>query len=391
MREQDPRERARAGLAEALARYGREWARQEARGAEPWPGDLFVLPETADWPVEWLLVERAREGRCLVVAADAHPVLGCADVAIGPEAEGGPLSIRADVGLWIGIESLRRAERTGALAAEDLDRVRRKRAGGGIGGMTDSRLGEDGEPDPEYEDWLDEVVLPARGALPPAFLEEPEGSRSRRWSRIGVPGAAALALFLAFCEVSILAWRYHQAESRASRQVERLGVERRHLETEHRRQLETERQRFAAAAARHLEELRAARKAPTPVSPSREARLPLANLMYASLYPGESRGAVSELDLPPQTTYLFLLLDVGVPPSFPEYRLEVSSRAPGAAAWVVDHLRLLPSQEVSVALPRTQLPDGTYLLRLYGRRDGERQEVGRYELRLRSGDGTPER
>src|SRR5262249_18371098 len=179
MNERDPQERARAGLEAALARRGRERARQEGRGAEPWPGDLFVLAETTDWPVERLLVQRAREGRCWIVAADDNPILGGADVAIGPEAEGGPLSIRSDVGLWTSVESLRRAERTGALAAEDLGRVRRKRDELAAGSVADPRSGPEGEPDPEYEDWLDEVVLPARAALRPVLVEEP--ARSRRW------------------------------------------------------------------------------------------------------------------------------------------------------------------------------------------------------------------
>src|SRR5262249_41992219 len=154
------------------ARAARERAEGEGRGPEPWPGDLYVLPETAGFPVEWLLVERERQGRCRVVVADANPLLGCADVAVPPEAALGPLSVRPAVEAMVLVDSLRRGERTGALAAEDLDRVRRRREELAVGAVADPRLGPSGEPDPEYEDWLDEVLLPACAALSPSSLEE---------------------------------------------------------------------------------------------------------------------------------------------------------------------------------------------------------------------------
>jgi hypothetical protein len=385
----DPRERARAGLDEALSRQVQARSLAEGRGAEPWPGDLFVLAATAGRPVEWLLVERSREGRCRLVAADTHPSLGCADLALPPEAPAGPLSLRCAVEIEVAVETLRRAERTGALAPEDLDRVRRRREELAAGAFEYPRLGAGGEPDPEYEDWLDEVLLPARAALAPALQEEPARSRRGRW--IGFPGALAVALFLALCGVSVLAWRYHQGEGQAWTEVHRLEASRHKTEAEQQRQLEAERQRLAAAEARHAEELRAARQAPNPSPPSRGARLPLKNLTYASLYPGESRGTVRELVAPPQTTHLFLVLYVGQQSPFQEYRLEVVSRASGVTALTVDELRPLPRQEVSVVLPRVQLPDGTYLLRLYGLRGKERHEVAHYELRIRSGGGTSDR
>jgi hypothetical protein len=391
MRERDPRERAKQGLDAALSRFGRERARLEERGAEPWPGDLFVLPETADWPVEWLLVERAREGRCRVVAADAHPVLGCADVAIGPEAEGGPLSVRSAVGLWLGVESLRRAERTGALAADDLDRVRRKRAELDAGRLADPRLGQEGEPDPDYEDWLDEVLIPARSALSPAAPQE--AAPGHRWVWPGVALAAALLLLLALGGVSVLAWRYHQGESAARQEIRRLQAERRKLEVVHRGQLESERQSLLAAHQRELAALKAAetRHLAAPPAPRRPPLELLANLAYASFYPGESRGTVRELSLPASVTYLFAVFYIGQQPLYPEYRLEVAGRT-GTPAWSVPGLRPLPSQEVSVALPRAQLPEGPYVLRLYGLRSGKSTSVGEYEVRIRSPrDETPDR
>jgi hypothetical protein len=391
MKSRDPRERVREGLGEALARSGRERAQAEGRGPEPWPGDLFLLPETVAFPVEWLLVERERQGNCRVVAADATPILGCADVSLPPEATMGPLSVRCAVEAAIEVESLRRGERTGTLAAEDLDRVRRKRAELAAGAVADPRLGSPGEPDPEYEDWLDEVLLPACVALS-AFREEPVPER--RWLRRGMVVAAVLPLLLALSGVSALAWRYEQGERQAKNEIRRLEAERRKAQAaelreetelqrviaEHRQQL----QALRAAEAKHLEELRA-RTAPLPVAPRRPPLQLLVNLAYATLYPGETRGAVKEIALPAGTTYLFALLSVGEEPPYPEYRLEVS----GQGAWSVPGLHLLPSQEVSVALPREQLTNGLYNLRLYGVRGGESRSVGEYEMRVRDRQGGP--
>jgi hypothetical protein len=50
-------------------------------------------------------------------------------------------------------------------------------------------------------------------------------------------------------------------------------------------------------------------------------------------------------------------------------------------------LKPLPSKEVSVAVPRGQLPDGSYQLRLRGICKGKRRELGAYEARLK--ESTP--
>jgi hypothetical protein len=205
--------------------------------------------------------------------------------------------------------------------------------------------------------------------------------------------AAALALLLALGGVSALAWRYHQGESAARQEIHRLQAERREIEAVHRRQLEGERQRLLAAHRQELAALKAA-EAQHLAAPPASRRPPLkllANLAYASFYPGESRGAVRELSLPASVTYLFAVFYIGQQPPYPEYRLEVAGRA-GTPAWSVPGLRPLPSQEVSVALPHTQLPEGSYVLRLYGLRNGKSTSVGGYQVRIRSPQGeTPDR
>lgn len=365
MKPRDPRARSREALREAVDRYGRESARSAARGPEPWPGDLYVLAETAGFPVEWLVVERT-PGRCRLVVADTNPALGSADVPISAETEGGPLSVRCAVSVQVGIETLRRGERTGTVAPDVLEPVRRRLEELAAGSL-DLRPGVGDEPDPGLDDWLGEVLAPARAALLPFGLEAP--GPPRRFGRRAA-GAVGLLLLVALGGVSALAWRSHQRERLALREVERLVHERRELETAHQRQLEVLREAQA-------------RRPPEPPPPVREPLSPLVNLAYASFYPGETRGTLREIAIPSQATHLFLLFYVGHGEPCNEYGLEIARRGAPTASLTVKELRPLSGQEVSVAVPRAQLPDGSYQLRLYGMCNDKRRELGVYEARLK--------
>lgn len=367
MKPRDPKARSREALRQAVDRYGRESARSAARGPEPWPGDLYMLAETAGFPVEWLVVERT-PGHCRLVAADTNPALGSADVPVPPEVEGGPLSVRCAVSLQVGVETLRRGERTGTVAPEVLEPVRRRLEELAAGSPA-PRLDE---PDSGLEDWLDEVLAPARAALLPAGPGKPASPR-RFGLRMAV--AAILLLLAALGGLSALSWRFHRGELQARREVEHLVHERRALEAEHQRQL---------AALREAQTR--ARRPPEPPPPVREPLRPLVNplvnLAFASFYPGETRGTQREIAVPAESTHLFLLFFVGHQPC-KEYGLEITRRGAPAPALTVPELRPLSSQEVSVAAPRAQLPDGSYQLRLHGLCNGERRELDTYEARLK--------
>jgi hypothetical protein len=361
MKPRDPKARSREALREAVNRYGRERARSEARGPEPWPGALYVLAETAGFPVEWLVVERT-PGHCRLVAVDTNPALGSGDVPVPAEVEGGPLSVRCAVSLQVGIETLRRGERTGTVAPEILEMVRRRLEEVGAGSL-------DPDPDPELEDWLAEVLAPARAALLPARVEETGPSR-----RFGLRTAVAAILLLLVTPggLSVLTWQLQSRERLALREVERLLHERQVLLEEHQRQL---------AALREARDQTQARRPPELPPPVREPLRPLVNLAYASFYPGETRGTQREIAVPGGATHLFLLFYVGHQEPCSVYGLEIAGR--GASVVSVKELRPLPGKEVSVAIPRAQLPDGSYQFRLYGVCDGERRELEAYEVRLK--------
>ncbi|HYU35692.1 MAG TPA: hypothetical protein VEW48_26345 [Thermoanaerobaculia bacterium] len=361
MKPRDPKVRSLEALQAAMDRHGDERVRSAARGPEPWPGDLYVLAETAGFPVEWLVVERTASDQCQVVATDTNPALDSADVPVPAELEGGPLSVRCAVSLQVDVETLRGGERTGSVAPEILDPVRRRLEELAAGSL-------DTAPDPELEDWHAEVLAPARAALLPPDLDA-SGPPPRRLGRRAAL-AAILLLLAALGGLSALAWQFHRGELQARSEIDRLVQESQALETEHQRQL-------AALREAQAQERRPAEPPP----PAREPLQPLVNLAYASFYPGETRGALREIAIPGEATHLFLLFYVGDQAPCKEYALEIARR--GAAPFTVQKLRPLPSQEVSVAIPRTQLPDGSYRLRLYGMCDGERRELGAYEARLK--------
>jgi hypothetical protein len=365
MKPRDPKARSREALRQAVDRYGRERARSVARGPEPWPGDLYALAETAGFPVEWLVVERT-PGHCRLVAADTNPALGSVDVPVPAETEGGPLSVRCAVSLQVGVETLRRGERTGTVAPEVLEPVRRRLEELAAGSPA-PRLDE---PDPGLEDWLDEVLAPARAALLPAGPGKPASPR-RFGLRVAL-AASLLLLLAALGGLSALSWRFHRGELQARREVERLVHERRALEAEHQRQL-------AALRKAQTQTLRPPEPPPPPV---REPLRPLVNVAFASFYPGETRGTLREIVVPAESTHLFLMFYVGHQDPCEEYELEIA-RGGAPAVPTVRELRLLPSEEVSVAVPREQLPDGSYRLRLYGMCNGERRELVAYEARLK--------
>jgi hypothetical protein len=325
---------------------------------------LYALAETAGLPVEWLVVERAASGSCRIVAADTNPALGNADVPVPAELEGGPLSVRCAVSLQVGVETLRRGERTGIVTPEILDPVRRCLEELAAGSL-------DAAPDPELEDWHAEVLAPARAALLPPALKA-SGPPPRRFSRSAAV-AAILFLLATLGGLSALAWQFHRGELQARSEIERLLHDRQALETEHQRQLAALREAHATQERRPPEQTPPLRE-PLPLQP-------LVNLAYASFYPGETRGEQREIAVPSQATHLFLLFYVGDQDACTKYELEIRRR--GASLLTLKGLKPLPGKEVSVAVPREQLPDGSYQFRLRGMCEGERRELDAYEARLK--------
>ncbi len=137
---------------------------ERRRGHAPEPGEIFVLPETAELPVEWALLE-ARGERFLAVPADVQPLAGSRDLALGADVLSGPLVLRCGHGAEIAASHLRPELRTGLLDPQSLATARELQANLAAGTAAEDPLGEEVDRDPEYRDWVEEVLDPARAGV----------------------------------------------------------------------------------------------------------------------------------------------------------------------------------------------------------------------------------
>ena len=160
-----------ARTADAVAELAAVRAELEHRGdGAARPGDLYVTAETAEQPLEWLVVDSdpARPARLWVVPADTQPWIGSADLSVADHQPGGALVLRCDHGVEIDATLLDAEMRTGKVDNETLDRVRIKRrqlAGEPAPDVRTSTEQVETDADPEYALWIEEVVAPARAAL----------------------------------------------------------------------------------------------------------------------------------------------------------------------------------------------------------------------------------
>lgn len=151
--------------AQAKDRSAQRDAELERRRGQPAePGDLFVLPATAELAVEWAILERqpGARGKLLAVPADTRPLAGTADVEVAENDAGGPLSLRCRFAVWLDSRVFDPALRSGALAPAVLAEARNRFRQVASGTLEPSPLAEEVDADPEYQDWIREVPERAR-------------------------------------------------------------------------------------------------------------------------------------------------------------------------------------------------------------------------------------
>ena len=66
----------------------REASLTPRRSEPPRAGDTFVSRRTADYPVEWLVVDDTEDGGVQVVPVDHHPFVGSRDLALPERSPG---------------------------------------------------------------------------------------------------------------------------------------------------------------------------------------------------------------------------------------------------------------------------------------------------------------
>jgi hypothetical protein len=364
----------------------------------PEPGDLFVFAETAGFPIEWAVldVQAGGHGELLAVPADTNPLAGSADVEVPAGEPGGPLNLRCRFALRLDALRFDPARRTGALESEAIARALRKRADLESGEVHASPLAYEADADPEYEDWVREVLVPAHAALSQPAAEDVRPTQASvvqplRWTTLGNPYALAASILLMVTlglaggllwqtrRISDLAGERRRTEEEHRRDRERFAGKLRKAEEEHRREI-VERDRQAAARIQEDRE----RIADLEKRLNDAGRVqPLVNSPFVWLSPKDPvRGDPDVVPLPPGARYLFLILTVADLQPYPEYRLEIQKKDTGKAVWNASGLHQTGTLAVSVALPRDLLPPGDYRLRLFGLREGKAQTVGEYEMRI---------
>lgn len=373
--------------ASAAAGLGRATAAPD-RPAEA--GDVFVLAATAQHPVEWLLLERrSPSGPFLAVPADSHPFLGSRDLEA--ESSTGPLHLRCEAGVWVEPEALLPDRRSGTVGAEDLQRARQKLEETAREGFRPDPFLEEVDLSPEYEEWMREVIRPARAAAGPAANVQrfppstpapiPFARPARRAAPPRLWAAAAAVFFL--LSSGLVFWTLRQRQT-----LEGLEARSRALESElatERAGREGERRTAEAARGQALVGEGRARELSERVA-ALEKKLeagdrPWLNPPVAILQPAEvMRGtALRSYRLPAEAPFLTVVLRIRESDVYPAYRLVVTGEGSGRVLWRTDELER-SAEGIQVALPGRLVPPGRYRLSLSGLDSGKARPVADYEL-----------
>lgn len=371
--------------------HGRAVPSQPSHFLPAGPGDLFVVPEAGGSPVEWALLERRPENSdwFMAVPADTVPLAGSGDVEVPPGEPLAPLTLRCAHAVPLRERLLRRGWRTGTLdprtLAKALETLRAIEAKAYVA----SPLAEEVDRDPEYLDWIRDVVAPARLNLIVIATPKWNPRKSQGAPRRTLALAASVLIALGFGMAGGLLW---QREQVMISEAERLRTEQALAEERERRvqELQAERERHLRELAERLRRIGEESKRDRERIAALERQLEgtdrleaLINVPFAFLAPRDpTRGEDEGRTIPPDADYLFLALAIQDTQSFENLRLEILRRDNSERVWSRDGLTRNKINEVYLALPRQILAPGEYRLRLYGLSGGEAELVEEYDLTI---------
>ncbi len=389
-------ERQLAATVEAAAELNSRQDRLGSRRSEPpRPGDVFLSRRTAEFPVEWLMVEEDAGGRARVVPVDEHPYAGSRDLELAPESLGGAGVVRCDLDEWLDASELDPELRTGALTELELGRVRRKRRAIEEGTLEASLLDEVVDGDPEYVRWRAGTLRPALDALTGRAGEQDEtdaAPRRRRWAVLAV-AAVLLATVLP------LGWQAFQLSRQLDQEqahVARLEGERRTLEerlaseqaaregsTREVGRLEAALADAAEASKRALAEQQARIDARLRRALDDTAVVNVPSFVLGKLARTRSGRGEPEVIDPGGARRFTLSLEVPDPEPYPRYRLRVVDRESGQEVWKTDDLVKVGGKWLRLDLPADLFAAGEYDLLIYGLGSDEPQLLAeRYSVRV---------
>jgi len=167
--------------------------------------------------------------------------------------------------------------------------------------------------------------------------------------------------------------------------AEALAESRRLLdETNRRVQQESEARRVAEE---ELAKRKAAEKSPGPSRETGGQRFtPDVNVPIIDLNPhdagrGEQNPQPAAIQLPADTDLFTLVLNLGADDASSSYSLEITDRT-NKTIWIGRNLRKSAYNNFTVAMHRRSFPAGEYRLKIYGLRNGRRELVEEYAIRI---------
>ncbi len=358
MSARDLQEQLRRRAGEAMARSVRREAElRQRQGDFPKPGDIYLFAGNVGSPVEWVVLDQdpADAGRWIAAPADTNPMAGSSDLALTADASAGSLTLRLHLAASLTAEIFGAATRRGVLEAENLELARRKReqvAGGRASGTLRQR---DTDEDPAYEDWIREVVEPARRTVLARNEERREhdlkelvSRPERRENPLRVPAnhsiparqLYALAAVFALVVVGLSVW---------------IGLQRSQI-----RQLTEE---FSQELTARREEL---------------ARLsrPSLDVLNEEIVLNDRQRIMQPIHLPPDSRHLLLVLVVHEREPCESYRLELWK----AKTRVLESEAVERGEEFRLILPRAFLSADPLQLRLHGLCGGDDKLLEEREL-----------
>ncbi len=306
-------------------------------------GQVLALPELDEPRLAWAVLRREKD-ELLLVAADVNPLVGSGDVAVtaatGPVTS--PLTLRCRFAVRMSEREIGPATLLGILSPEALARADSRwwalTEGQPVGTFSEQET----EEDPEYQDWIEDVVRPAAGKLearagtaapsplpaipfPTQPRSEPRPSPRGAWMR----WAAVLAFVLLGTGSGFLWWRQSQeiavlraaveAEEAAHRQaIEDLEARRRDLEARYQEQIQKAGQDRARLESEHRARLQELETQVEKLRQATEIRNPVLAMFDL---PGTQRGS-TRVKVGPEASHVVLLIPVS-DPAGTEFEVEI--------------------------------------------------------------------
>ncbi len=389
-------------VAESLRALERYEQKQEALAGEsarpPAPGDVYVLEPTRDFNLEWVLVanDPADPDRFLAVPADGNFLAGSADIELPDDSGVGSLRLRCRFGTWIDATLLKAELRVGVVRSDEVSRVRRKWIETGDGVLTGPVLAREVDDDPEYRDWVEDVLIPARRTLLEAQAAVIASSRRPpRYTFYRI--AASIVLLLGGGLAGLQLWRLNErvqdletvsrsAEERHREEVQELEAQRDRLEAERERLIAEHRRELEQAGAEDSQAARELRERIAELDKRLEEVARASSVVNPVIASFESPRFVTrgkkKITLEPGASHVVLFLALDERSAAPKYRLELREKGSAVPGWTNDLLTVVDPGEIRVGVPAGILSPGVYELELSALESGEVRRVGEYELEV---------